>query len=64
MQSNKFFTLAVGLRYCDTQPALGELSLTHLMMAMCVIISIPCITLFFSAQRIFVEGIVMSGIKG
>jgi len=64
LQSNKFFTLAVGLRYWDTQPALGELSLTHLMMAMCVIISIPCITLFFSAQSIFVEGIVMSGIKG
>jgi len=64
LQSNKFFTLAVGLRYWDTQPALGELSLTHLMMAMCVIVATPCIILFFSAQRIFVEGIVMSGIKG
>jgi multiple sugar transport system permease protein len=64
LQSNKLFTLAVGLRYWDTQPALGELSWTHLMMAMCVVTAIPCITLFFSAQRIFVEGIVMSGIKG
>jgi multiple sugar transport system permease protein len=64
LQSNKFFTLAVGLRYWDTQPALGELSLTHLMMAMCVIVATPCIILFFSAQKIFVEGIVMSGIKG
>ena len=64
LQSNKFFTLAVGLRYWDTQPALGELSLTHLMMAMCVIISIPCIALFFSAQSIFVEGIVMSRHQG
>jgi multiple sugar transport system permease protein len=64
LQSNKYFTLAVGLRYWDTQPALGELSLTHLMMAMCVIVAAPCIILFFSAQKIFVEGIVMSGIKG
>jgi multiple sugar transport system permease protein len=64
LQSNKFFTLAVGLRYWDTQPALGELSLTHLMMAMCVVTALPCIVLFFSAQKIFVEGIVMSGIKG
>ena len=64
LQSNKYFTLAVGLRYWDRQPALGELSLTHLMMAMCVIMATPCIILFFAAQRIFVEGIVMSGIKG
>lgn len=64
LQSNKFFTLAVGLRYWDTQPALGELSLTHLMMAMCTVVAAPCVILFFSAQKIFVEGIVMSGIKG
>jgi multiple sugar transport system permease protein len=64
LTSNRLFTLAVGLRYWDTQPALGELSLTHLMMAMCVVVALPCIILFFSAQKIFVEGIVMSGIKG
>ncbi len=64
LQSNKFFTLAVGLRFWDTQPALGELSLTHLMMAMCTVVAAPCVILFFSAQKIFVAGIVMSGIKG
>lgn len=64
LQSNRLFTLAVGMRFWDTQPAYGELTLTHLMMAMCVVTALPCIILFFSAQRIFVEGIVMSGIKG
>ena len=64
LQSNKNFTLAVGLRFWDAQPAAGEIVLTHLMMAMCVVTSAPCIILFFAAQRVFVRGIVMSGIKG
>ncbi|MBC7237223.1 MAG: carbohydrate ABC transporter permease, partial [Chloroflexi bacterium] len=50
LQSNKYFTLAVGLRYWDAQPAMGEIALTHLMMAMCVVTAAPCIILFFSAQ--------------
>ncbi|HHX43758.1 MAG TPA: carbohydrate ABC transporter permease [Chloroflexi bacterium] len=64
LTSNKYFTLAVGLRFWDAQPAQGELTLTHLMMAMCVLTAAPCIVLFFAAQRVFVRGIVMSGIKG
>jgi len=64
LQSKKKFTLAIGLRYWDAQPAVGEIALTHLMMAMCVITAAPCIILFFSAQRIFVRGITMTGMKG
>jgi multiple sugar transport system permease protein len=64
LQSNKNFTLAIGLRFWDAQPAAGELTLTHLMMAMCVVTSFPPIALFFSAQRVFVRGIAMTGIKG
>ena len=64
LQDNKKFTLAVGLRYWDAQPAQGEIALTHLMMAMCVVTAAPCIILFFAAQRIFVRGIAMTGIKG
>ncbi len=64
LQSNKRFTLAVGLRYWDAQPAAGEIALTHLMMAMCVVMTTPPIILFFSAQSIFVRGIVTTGIKG
>ena len=40
------------------------MTLTHLMMAMCVLTAAPCVILFFAAQRVFVQGIVMSGIKG
>lgn len=64
LQSNKNFTLAVGLRFWEAQPASGEIVLTHLMMSMCVVTAAPCIVLFFAAQRVFVRGIVMSGIKG
>jgi len=64
LTSNKYFTLAVGLRFWDAQPAAGEMTLTHLMMAMCVLTAAPCVILFFAAQRVFVQGIVMSGIKG
>jgi multiple sugar transport system permease protein len=34
------------------------------MMAACVMSTTPVILLFFAAQRYFVQGIVMSGIKG
>jgi multiple sugar transport system permease protein len=64
LQSNQNFTLAVGLRFWDAQPAAGEITLRHLMMAMCVVTTLPCLILFFSAQSVFVRGIVMSGIKG
>ena len=64
LQSNKFFTLAIGLRFWDTQPLEGEFPWTNLMMAMCVITAAPCIILFFAAQRVFVRGIAMTGIKG
>ena len=36
----------------------------HLMMAASVIMLAPCLVLFFTMQRYFVRGVVMSGIKG
>ncbi len=59
----KMMTLAVGLRYFQTQPSDAR-RFDNYMMAMVVMTSIPCIVLFFVAQRVFVQGIVMSGIKG
>jgi len=59
----KMMTLAVGLRYFQTQPSDGR-RFDHYMMAMVVMTALPCIILFFLAQRYFVQGIVMSGIKG
>lgn len=59
----KMMTLAVGLRYFQAQPSDGR-RFDHYMMAMVVMTALPCIILFFLAQRYFVQGIVMSGIKG
>ena len=33
-------------------------------MAASLLMALPCIIIFFAMQRIFVRGIVMSGIKG
>ena len=39
-------------------------ALSHLMMAAAVTVLIPVLVIFFIAQRYFVSGIIMSGIKG
>ena len=60
------FTIALGMRYFDVTPA-GQswgMPTDHLLMAVCVMSTTPILILFFSAQRYFVRGIVMSGIKG
>ncbi len=56
-------TLAVGLRFFQNQPADAR-RFDHYMMSMVVMTTVPCIVLFFLAQKTFVQGIVMSGIKG
>ncbi len=60
------FTVALGLRYFDVTP--GEstwgMPTEHFLMACCVMSATPIIVLFFAAQRYFVQGIVMSGLKG
>ena len=35
-----------------------------LLMAAAVMVTIPCLVLFFCTQRYFVKGVVTSGIKG
>ncbi len=55
-------TLAVGLVRLNTAAArLGESNLT---MAAAVIFVIPLIIIFFFAQRIFIEGVTLTGSKG
>ncbi len=58
------FTLAVGLNYFKNQPEMGGEPTQHLLMAASVMVIIPVILLFFATQRYFVQGIVLSGIKG
>ena len=66
LDEKKKFTLAVGLDALKTTnvgDAAGEPTF-HYLMAGCVMSTTPIILLFFAAQRYFVRGIVMSGIKG
>ncbi len=58
------FTLAVGLNYFRFNSESGGLPLQHLLMAASVLTTAPLVVLFFSAQRYFVQGIALTGIKG
>lgn len=54
------FTVSLGLRLFQTQFTLDMQAL----MAATIVALIPVITVFFVAQRYFVQGIVISGVKG
>jgi multiple sugar transport system permease protein len=60
-------TLSVGLRWFQTSFAYsgGDVGdpKEQLLMAASLMTALPCVLLFFVAQRYFVEGVVMSGIK-
>jgi multiple sugar transport system permease protein len=58
------FTVSLGLRYFQSTPGDPGEPKEHLLMAGTVIGAVPCVVLFFAAQRYFVRGIVLSGLKG
>src|SRR5690606_31939335 len=58
------FTLALGLNYFKGVPETSGMPLEHLLMAASVMVIAPVLIIFFMAQRYFVQGIVLSGIKG
>jgi multiple sugar transport system permease protein len=58
------FTLALGLNYFKGVPEAGGVPMDNLLMAASILATLPCLILFFSAQRYFVQGIVLTGIKG
>jgi multiple sugar transport system permease protein len=64
LNSPQKFTLSVGLRFFANAPDVGGEPMDHLIMAACVMYMLPMLLLFFLFQRFFVQGIVMSGIKG
>jgi multiple sugar transport system permease protein len=64
LQLPEKFTLAVGLNYFRTIPEVAGEPTQHLLMAASIMIIAPVIILFFTTQRYFVQGIVLSGIKG
>jgi len=62
LNSEDHRTLALGLT--ALQGLAWGRDATHLVMAVSVIMIAPIIVLFFLAQRTFIEGIVLTGIKG
>jgi multiple sugar transport system permease protein len=64
LNSREKFTIALGLNYFKGVPESGGVPMDNLLMAASVLATIPCIALFFAAQRYFVQGIVLTGIKG
>jgi len=64
LDSRTNFTVALGLRYFQNAAGLGGDPMEHLLMAASVTFTLPCILIFFLAQRYFVRGIVLSGVKG
>ena len=55
------FTLALGLQFFQSQHGGTE---WHYLMAASALICLPIVVLFFFAQRTFIEGISMTGLKG
>ena len=60
LSSPERFTLALGLRFFQGQHRVEW----TLLMATSLIVVAPCIVLFFVAQRYYIQGIVITGIKG
>jgi multiple sugar transport system permease protein len=58
------FTVAIGLATFQKTAGFGGQRLEHLMMAASVMAILPPIAIFLAAQRYFVQGVVLSGIKG
>lgn len=59
------YTVSVGIRWFQTfQGAAQQRPREHLLMGASMIVATPPLILFFLAQKYFVRGIVMSGIKG
>ena len=58
------FTVALGLRLFQRTASAGGKPVDQLLMAASMITTLPIVVLFFVMQRYFVQGIVMSGLKG
>jgi multiple sugar transport system permease protein len=64
LNTPELFTMSLGLRFFQTLPETTQEPKTHLLMTATILMSVPAIVLFFSFQRVFVRGIVMTGLKG
>ncbi|MBE3583798.1 MAG: carbohydrate ABC transporter permease [Limnochordaceae bacterium] len=63
INSSDKWTLALALNGFQS-PLDPGMPVLHLVMAASVVVALPAIIIFFLAQRFFIEGVVISGIKG
>jgi len=61
LSSNEKWTLALGL---SRFRGMYGMTAWNLLMAASLVTVLPCVTLFFFAQRYFIQGIVITGVKG
>ena len=59
----QLFTAAVGMRFFEYIPLDTTDPRDHLLMAAAAIMTVPVLILFVSAQRYFISGVVLSGLK-
>jgi ABC-type glycerol-3-phosphate transport system permease component len=64
LNTTENFTLPLGITWFRNIPMEGGEPKDHLLMAASVTVTVPAVVLFFAAQRYFIAGIVMSGLKG
>lgn len=60
LHSQSNYTLALGLRSFQNQ----DYTAWHLLMAASLVSMVPVLTVFFFAQKYFIQGIVFTGVKG
>ena len=63
LNRQSLFTAAVGLRFFQFIPLETTDPRDHLLMAAAAVMTIPVITLFAFAQRYFISGVVLTGLK-
>lgn len=61
LNSNDNYTLQLGLSQLTAQYGATPY---QLLMAAALVVLLPCVLLFFVTQRYFIQGIVISGVKG
>jgi len=65
LNSRANWTLPLGLNYLRrSDPMHGHRTEMEILMAASVVIMMPCLVIFFLAQRYFIQGIVFTGVKG
>jgi multiple sugar transport system permease protein len=63
LNRQELFTAAVGLRFFQFIPLETADPRDHLLMAAAAVMTVPVITLFAFAQRYFISGVVLTGLK-